>query len=312
MSSSTPHRFDDPLWEFGDILGSLMNPDPAKFGRFLTAEDYRSEHRRAQWYQRRRTTPLDKNPAMPLPQPWEWRPPNPWEWGPYRWEWENMLGGYSHAYCVRWGRETSRPWHEIAEQGQEKLGRWLEQRERERAEAELITDQEEATGNPARTLLHALQRGELTAFDRQGKKLSKHHWYGMTEKGIVNGVRQYVVEREEILRWRPRLAQQERDQEAAAPPLSAADNGGDTADGPDRETGEEGASTPIGAPSSENKPMVRKRQKETDFKAWFDQKCPGGIIPANLSIKGLWRDYCDETKLSIGYSTARRALGLKK
>jgi hypothetical protein len=67
MPIPTPHRFDNPLWEVGDILGWLIDHDPANFGRFLTAEDYedyRSEHRRAVLYGK--PLPLNENPTRTL------------------------------------------------------------------------------------------------------------------------------------------------------------------------------------------------------------------------------------------------------
>jgi hypothetical protein len=66
MSSPTPHRFNNPIWEFGDILGCLMDPNPTNFGRFVTVDDYRSELRRAQWYKRGKPPLHDENPARTL------------------------------------------------------------------------------------------------------------------------------------------------------------------------------------------------------------------------------------------------------
>jgi hypothetical protein len=42
VSSSTPHRFDDPIWPIRDVLGWVLDRDPAKFGRLYTEEDIKS------------------------------------------------------------------------------------------------------------------------------------------------------------------------------------------------------------------------------------------------------------------------------
>jgi hypothetical protein len=42
MVSPTPHRFTNPAWELGDVFGWLLDRYPAKFGRILTEDDWRS------------------------------------------------------------------------------------------------------------------------------------------------------------------------------------------------------------------------------------------------------------------------------
>jgi hypothetical protein len=42
VSSPTPHRFDDPIWPIRDVLGWVLDRDPAKFGRLYTEEDVKS------------------------------------------------------------------------------------------------------------------------------------------------------------------------------------------------------------------------------------------------------------------------------
>jgi hypothetical protein len=115
-SSATPHRFDNPVWEFGDILGWLMDRNQRNFGRFWTQDDFRSE-----FYIR-----AVLKSGVPLP-----------------------------------------------------------------------------IANPRRALLHALQRGQLTAY-RQGNRIDKAEWFAKTETDILNGIRAFAVERDEVLKlWRP-------------------------------------------------------------------------------------------------------------
>jgi hypothetical protein len=42
VATPTPHRFDDPIWPIRDVLGWVLDRDPAKFGRLHTEEDLRS------------------------------------------------------------------------------------------------------------------------------------------------------------------------------------------------------------------------------------------------------------------------------
>lgn len=114
-SSATPHRFEHPLWEVGDILGWLMDRDPGNFGRFLTQDDFRSE------------------------------------------------------YYVR----------VILKSGETSLSL-----------------------NPRQELLHALQRGQLAAY-RDGRRLDKIEWFSKNETDILNGIRGFVVERDEVLKIWP-------------------------------------------------------------------------------------------------------------
>jgi hypothetical protein len=124
LSSPTPHRYDHPFWEFGDILGWLMDRDPKNFGRFRDIEDYRQER----------------------------------------------LFGIAHGKSL----------------GQPLLCR-----------------------NPRQVLLHALQRGQLTAY-RGSSQLDKVYWSGKTVIDVLNGLRDFVAERDEVLRlWRP-LSQRQR------------------------------------------------------------------------------------------------------
>jgi hypothetical protein len=42
LSSPTPHRFNDPVWPIREVLGWVLDRDPAKFGRLCTDEDIKS------------------------------------------------------------------------------------------------------------------------------------------------------------------------------------------------------------------------------------------------------------------------------
>jgi hypothetical protein len=42
VSSPTPHRFDDPIWPIRDVVGWVLDRDPAKFGRLYTEQDIKS------------------------------------------------------------------------------------------------------------------------------------------------------------------------------------------------------------------------------------------------------------------------------
>ena len=45
MSTATPHRFENPVWEIGEVLGWLIDRDAAKFGRIVTIENLRGAKR---------------------------------------------------------------------------------------------------------------------------------------------------------------------------------------------------------------------------------------------------------------------------
>jgi hypothetical protein len=59
MSSPTPHRFEQPVWELGDLIGWVLDRDPAQFGRTFTAEDCRSALFIAHLYKRQSV--VDRN-----------------------------------------------------------------------------------------------------------------------------------------------------------------------------------------------------------------------------------------------------------
>ncbi len=42
MSSPTPHRFDHPVWDLRDVIGWVLDRDPAQFGRIHSTEDAKS------------------------------------------------------------------------------------------------------------------------------------------------------------------------------------------------------------------------------------------------------------------------------
>jgi hypothetical protein len=39
VSTPTPHRFIDPIWQIRDVLGWLIDRDPTQFGRIVTRDD---------------------------------------------------------------------------------------------------------------------------------------------------------------------------------------------------------------------------------------------------------------------------------
>lgn len=65
MSSPTPHRFKNPVWDIGDVLGWLIDREPAQFGRIATESDLRSALRRATWYTSRPWPRLERDPNAP-------------------------------------------------------------------------------------------------------------------------------------------------------------------------------------------------------------------------------------------------------
>jgi hypothetical protein len=62
MSSPTPHRFKNPVWDIGDVLGWLIDRDSAQFGRIMTESDLRSALRRTFYTSRPRP---ERDPSAP-------------------------------------------------------------------------------------------------------------------------------------------------------------------------------------------------------------------------------------------------------
>jgi hypothetical protein len=117
VTSPTPHRFDWPSWELGDVFGWILDREPEQFGRIFTEEDLRSASYIAVLYR-----------------------------------------------CAK--------------------------------------------GEPsARTvLLHALQRGELIARDRNGTRVDPDFWLPKSEADLPRLGRAFLFRREEVLRLWPQEA----------------------------------------------------------------------------------------------------------
>ena len=50
MSTPASRRFDDPVWDLRDVIGWVLDRDPAKFGRLMSVEDVRSAESIARRY----------------------------------------------------------------------------------------------------------------------------------------------------------------------------------------------------------------------------------------------------------------------
>lgn len=109
-SSPTPHRFDNPAWELGDVYGWVIDRDRSQFGRISTFDDWRSTRYIAALY-----------------------------------------AGHEH---------------------------------------------EAGAGT---VLLHALQRGNLIARDRTGRRVSADCWLAKAERDLPALSREFLFRRDEVL-----------------------------------------------------------------------------------------------------------------